>query len=136
MIDKNENFGTSKLFIIITLICYWLIAFTINHLGSRKHEHAPSIECAANMGTLHSAMRMYYFENARSTVENNITISIDGLIKKKYLTKYPVCPTAKGLSKEIAYYKIIDKPGQKLDIECVNNDDPKNAHGSYLKRMK
>lgn len=131
MKDNEKYLDTFKFYIIIALICYLPLVIVLNYFDSRRHSYQPKRECIEIMGTIHNATRMYYIENARTSDGNNITV--DELIKRKYLIEYPICPSAKGLSKENAYYKIIHKTGQKFDIECVNIDNPNNAHGSYLK---
>jgi len=131
-IIKIKKYGLTLIEIaIVVFIIFIIIAIVMpeyKKIGPGSNQIFPI--CIANMGTIHNATRMFYMENPKGSDFSGVTV--DSLLKDHYLKTIPVCPKGEGLSKEDVFYKIIDKPGQKIDIVCINKINPNDSHGSFL----
>lgn len=93
--------------------------------------YIPVKRCFENMHHIQHATMMYYIENPPKP--NTPGVTIDFLMKNNYLKELPKCSLITDESTQEAYYKIIDNPGQTIDVECINTRRPNFAHGSYIK---
>lgn len=130
MFHKSFKKGLSliEMALVIALIGI-LIAIVVPSYQKIKDD-VKKKACIANMGTIHNATRMFYMENPKGADFEGV--SVDYLLKQNYIKTDPRCPNATNLNKSEAFYAIMDKPGKKIDIICVNTHDPKMAHGKYL----
>jgi len=128
-IKNNKAFTAIELMIVVAIIGILLSIAVMNFNELQKNLKKKA--CLANMGTIHNAVRLYFMENP--TVSDQFDLSMKDLMDGKYIPTEPRCPNAVNLTKSSAFYSIIDKPGKKVDVVCVNIHDSASAHGSYLK---
>ncbi|HOD41934.1 MAG: Type II secretion system protein G precursor [bacterium ADurb.Bin243] len=128
-LKNNKAFSAIEMMIVVAIIGI-LISIAVFNFNKIK-EDVKKKACIANMGTIHNAVRMYYMENP--VVSDQFDLSLKALMAANYLKTEPRCPNAEKLTNSVAFYSILDKPGKKIDVLCVNTQDSKSAHGSYLK---
>jgi len=125
----KRGWSLIEMLVVITIIGI-LIAIAVPNYARIKAD-VKKKACIANMGTLLNATRLFYMENVKDSSFKGV--DIETLMKSNYLNTEPVCPNASGLTKNEAFYAIMDAPGKKIDIVCVNKKSADLAHGSFEK---
>lgn len=127
----GRGWSLMEMLVVITIIGI-LIAIAVPNYARIKAD-VKKKACIANMGTLQNATRLFYMENLKDSSFKGV--DVETLMKNNYLKTEPVCPNATGLTKSQAFYAIMDEPGKKIDIICVNKFNADLAHGSLEKMI-